>query len=104
MYSYSLTPWCSLQVSGLSGLLASSSTDWHLLKPSSDVEVDPGYLSEPVSIEFPTDGGLTSFMNYYAPKNKDYAFPQGELPALVGDDWMTYWVTAGHTNDQRVQC
>jgi hypothetical protein len=75
--------WCCLQVSGLEGLQQSKPSDWQVLKPSSDLAVDPGYLSEPVSIEFPTDGGLTAFMNYYPPQNKDYAFPKGEVPALV---------------------
>jgi hypothetical protein len=73
-----------LQAKGVAGLLQSKPSDWQVLKPSSDLQIDPGYLSEPRSIEFPTDGGLTAFMNFYPPKNKDYAFPQGELPALVG--------------------
>lgn len=32
--------------------------------------MDPGYLSEPRAIEFPTEGGLTAFMNYYPPQNR----------------------------------
>lgn len=72
-----------LQAKGLSGLLKSQPSDWEVLKPSSDLQIDPGYLSEPVSIEFPTDGGLTAYMNYYPPRNKDFSFPTGELPALV---------------------
>jgi len=72
-----------LQAKGVAGLLSSSPSQWQVLQPSSDVSVDPGYLSEPVSIEFPTDGGLTAFMNYYPPKNKDYSLHKGELPALV---------------------
>lgn len=35
------------------------------------------------SIEFPTKGGLSAYMNYYPPKNRDYEFPPGELPALL---------------------
>lgn len=54
-----------------------------MIKASSDLEVDPGYISEPESIEFPTEGGLTAYMNYYPPKNKDFDFPPGELPALL---------------------
>lgn len=73
----------ALQVAGIEGLVQSSPADWQVLKPSSDLVIDEGYLSEPSSIEFPTEGGLTAYMNYYPPKNKDYAFPAGELPALV---------------------
>jgi dipeptidyl aminopeptidase/acylaminoacyl peptidase len=35
------------------------------------------------SIEYPTEGGVTAFMNFYPPTNKDYEFPPGELPALL---------------------
>ncbi|KAF6265687.1 Alpha/Beta hydrolase protein [Scenedesmus sp. NREL 46B-D3] len=72
-----------LQVSGLDGLLASSASDWQVLKPSTDLQLDPGYISEPRSIEFPTQGGVTAFMNFYPPTNKHYEFPLGQLPALL---------------------
>ncbi len=45
--------------------------------------MDEGYLSVPRAVEFPTEGGLTAFMNYYPPANKDYALPPGELPPLL---------------------
>jgi hypothetical protein len=32
--------------------------------------VDPGYLSEPRAIKFPTAGDRKAYMNYYPPKNK----------------------------------
>ena len=35
------------------------------------------------SIEYPTEGGVTAFMNFYPPTNKDYEFPPGQLPALL---------------------
>lgn len=54
-----------------------------MIKSSSDLQLDPGYISEPRSIEYPTEGGLTAFLNFYPPKNKDYEFPEGELPALL---------------------
>jgi dipeptidyl aminopeptidase/acylaminoacyl peptidase len=53
------------------------------LRRSSEVEVDAGYLSIAESIEFPTENGLTAQAFYYAPKNKDYAAPQGEKPPLI---------------------
>lgn len=47
------------------------------------VQIDPGYLSSPETIEFPTEGGLTAFMNYYGPKSKDFKLPPSELPPLL---------------------
>jgi dipeptidyl aminopeptidase/acylaminoacyl peptidase len=53
------------------------------LRRSSEVDVDPGYISVPEAIEFPTEGGLTAHAFFYAPKNKDFAAPAGELPPLL---------------------
>eukprot|EP00882_Tetradesmus_deserticola_P021614 GHRQ01023397.1.p1 GENE.GHRQ01023397.1~~GHRQ01023397.1.p1 ORF type:complete len:507 (+),score=193.19 GHRQ01023397.1:451-1971(+) len=72
-----------LQVPDLDALLASSPSDWQVLKPSTDLQLDPGYISEPRSIEYPTEGGVTAFMNFYPPANKHYEFPPGQLPALL---------------------
>lgn len=47
------------------------------------VQIDVGFLSAPEAVEFPTEGGKTAFMNYYAPKNKDYKLPPGEQPPLL---------------------
>ncbi len=47
------------------------------------MQIDEGYLSEPSTIEFPTEGGLTAFMNFYPPSNKDFKLPPGELPPLL---------------------
>lgn len=49
----------------------------------SNVEVDPGYLSSPQHIVFPTtdDGSAHAF--YYEPSNRDFNAPDGELPPLV---------------------
>ena len=54
-----------------------------VLKTSSNIDVDSGYFSEPEFIEFPTEKGLTAYAWYYAPKNKDYSFSNGELPPLL---------------------
>ncbi len=35
-------------------------------------QVEESYLSEPESIEFPTEDGLTAYMNYYRPRNDHY--------------------------------
>ncbi|GBF78704.1 S9 family peptidase [Aphanothece sacrum] len=53
------------------------------LKRSTDLKVDPGYLSIPQLIPFPTENGLTAYAWYYAPQNKDYIAPEGELPPLL---------------------
>jgi dipeptidyl aminopeptidase/acylaminoacyl peptidase len=53
------------------------------IRRSSDVEIDPGVISIPVAIEFPTEGGLTAHGLFYAPKSVDYRAPEGELPPLV---------------------
>ncbi len=54
-----------------------------VLRRSSKVEMDPGYLSVPEPVEFPTENGLTAYAFFYAPKNRDYEAPEGELPPLL---------------------
>jgi dipeptidyl aminopeptidase/acylaminoacyl peptidase len=54
-----------------------------ILRRSSDLEINTGYLSVPELLEFPTENGLTAYGYYYAPKNQDYAAPAGELPPLL---------------------
>jgi dipeptidyl aminopeptidase/acylaminoacyl peptidase len=53
------------------------------LRQSSSIDIDPGYLSIPEVIEFPTANGLTAFGFYYAPQNQDYAAPPGDHPPLL---------------------
>ena len=53
------------------------------LKRSLDADLDPGYLSSPEPIEFPTENGLTAHGFLYSPKNQDFAAPAGELPPLL---------------------
>jgi len=54
-----------------------------VLRRSSKVEVDAGYLSIPTPIEFPTEQGLTAHAFFYAPQNQDYVGPPGERPPLL---------------------
>jgi len=54
-----------------------------VLRRGSAVEVDPGYISIPQAIEFPTEGGLTAHGLFYPPKNRDYVGPPGERPPLL---------------------
>ena len=44
---------------------------------------EPEDVSMPEHIEFPTEGGRTAFGNYYAPTNRSFAAPDGELPPLI---------------------
>ncbi|NJO74894.1 MAG: S9 family peptidase [Leptolyngbyaceae cyanobacterium RM1_406_9] len=54
-----------------------------VLRRSSETEVDPGYLSVPETVEFPTENGLTAYAFYYAPKNRDFQAPADERPPLL---------------------
>ncbi|HET6669177.1 MAG TPA: S9 family peptidase [Pyrinomonadaceae bacterium] len=53
------------------------------LRSSNNLNFDPGYLSTPEAIEFPTTDGLTAHGFYYAPQNRDYQAPENELPPLL---------------------
>jgi dipeptidyl aminopeptidase/acylaminoacyl peptidase len=44
---------------------------------------DPGYLSVPRAIQFPTSGGRTANALYYPPANRDFRGPAGERPPLL---------------------
>lgn len=54
-----------------------------VVRRSSNLTIDPGYLSTPQAIEFPTENGLTAYGFFYAPTNKDYTAPAGEKPPLL---------------------
>jgi len=54
-----------------------------VLRSSEDGELDPGYLSAPEPVEFPTAGGRTAHALYYPPANRDFQGPAGERPPLV---------------------
>jgi len=54
-----------------------------VLRRSTDVAIEPGYLSVPQAIEFPTEHGLTAYALYYKPKNRDFVAPPVEQPPLL---------------------
>ena len=54
-----------------------------VLRRSTDVKIDSGYLSIPQAIEFPTEHGLSAHAIYYPPRNQEYRAPAGELPPLL---------------------
>jgi dipeptidyl aminopeptidase/acylaminoacyl peptidase len=53
------------------------------LKRSRERTVDPGWISVPEAIEFPTSGGRTAHALWYAPKNPDAVGPDDERPPLM---------------------
>ena len=60
-----------------------STGDIDILKRSTDLKIDSGYLSIPQTIEFPTENGKTAYGLFYPPTNKDYTAPLGEKPPLL---------------------
>ena len=54
-----------------------------VLKRSDYTEIDDGYLSTPMPIEYPTENGLTAHAIFYPPVNKDYSPPEDESPPLI---------------------
>jgi dipeptidyl aminopeptidase/acylaminoacyl peptidase len=61
--------------------LATGKTE--ILRRSTDIAIDSGYLSIPQSIEFPTENGLTAHAFFYPPQNQDYIAPETEKPPLL---------------------
>ena len=59
------------------------SGETRVLKRSDETEIDDGYLSTPMPIEYPTENGKTAHAIFYPPANKDYAPPEGEFPPLL---------------------
>jgi dipeptidyl aminopeptidase/acylaminoacyl peptidase len=63
--------------------IALPSGEASVIKRSHPSLVEREYLSEPEGIEFPTENGLAAHALYYAPVNRDFSAPAGELPPLV---------------------
>ncbi|MCS6936461.1 MAG: S9 family peptidase [Candidatus Bipolaricaulota bacterium] len=56
---------------------------YEVLRRSSDLSFDEGYLSFAQPIEFHTEGGQTAYAFFYPPKNRDFQAPPGEKPPLL---------------------
>ena len=54
-----------------------------ILRRSSSLTIDPGYLSVPEPIAFPTENGLIAYGFFYPPTNQDYTAPTDERPPLL---------------------
>jgi dipeptidyl aminopeptidase/acylaminoacyl peptidase len=59
------------------------SKHFDVVRRSTDVVINTGYLSIPRPIEFPTEHGQTANAFYYPPQNQDYIAPPYERPPLV---------------------
>ena len=59
------------------------SGDVEVLKRGRERAVDPGYVSVPSPIEFPTEDGLHAHALFYRPANQDFAGPDDERPPLI---------------------
>jgi dipeptidyl aminopeptidase/acylaminoacyl peptidase len=56
---------------------------FEILRQASDVTVDPGYLSTPQPLAFPTSNGRSAHAFYYPPQNRDFRAPADEKPPLL---------------------
>lgn len=56
---------------------------FNLIHRSRSEPIDPGYVSVPQAIEFPTSNNLKARAFYYPPKNRDFTAPQNERPPLI---------------------
>ncbi|HLL73857.1 MAG TPA: S9 family peptidase [Pyrinomonadaceae bacterium] len=54
-----------------------------VLRRSNDLQIGEGYFSTGEPVEFPTENALTAHAFYYAPRNRDFRAPEGELPPLL---------------------
>lgn len=54
-----------------------------VLRRSTEITIEPGYLSVPQAIEFPTENGLAAYALYYKPKNPYFVATRGERPPLI---------------------
>jgi len=53
------------------------------LRRANAVQIDPGYISIPREIEFPTEDGQKAYGFYYPPCNRDYVAPDTDKPPLL---------------------
>ena len=54
-----------------------------IIRRATELRIDPGYLSIPEAVEFPTTGDRTAHGIFYAPRNQDFVGPEGERPPLL---------------------
>ena len=57
--------------------------EYQVLRCSSDVQIEPGYLSRPEAISFPTQHNRKAYALFYPPVNADFKAPADKLPPLI---------------------
>jgi dipeptidyl aminopeptidase/acylaminoacyl peptidase len=60
-----------------------ASGEMETVRRASEETIDPGLVSQPRAIEFPTGDGDVAHAFYYPPTNPDFVAPEGELPPLI---------------------
>lgn len=65
--------------------------------------LDPGYISEPQFLAYPSAHGRISHAFYYPPHNKDFKAPEGTLPPLVVMSHGGPTAATSHTFDLKIQ-
>jgi dipeptidyl aminopeptidase/acylaminoacyl peptidase len=54
-----------------------------ILRRAFEPSIDPGYLSVPEPVAYPSADGRTAYGNFYPPANRDCLVPASELPPLI---------------------
>jgi dipeptidyl aminopeptidase/acylaminoacyl peptidase len=60
-----------------------ASEKFQVLRRSSDLKIDEGYLSIAQPVEFPTTDGQTAHAFFYPPRNRDFDAPEWTRPLLL---------------------
>jgi dipeptidyl aminopeptidase/acylaminoacyl peptidase len=63
--------------------LDKSTGQLQVLRRSSSIEIDRGYLSIPRAVEFPTEHNRSAHGFFYPPANRDFEGPADEKPPLI---------------------
>jgi dipeptidyl aminopeptidase/acylaminoacyl peptidase len=56
---------------------------FEVLRRANNIQVGAGFLSEPDTVEFPTEDELTAYGFFYPPTNANYRAPDNERPPLL---------------------
>ncbi len=54
-----------------------------VVRRSENIEIEPGYISLPRSITFPTTDDREAYALFYPPQNQDYQGPSSDAPPLI---------------------